>query len=71
MITELKHQLTLDQRRTLLFLTGNQRIVSSSDCTKEDLWNIHEFFGWNKPNSPKILKLIIKRDETITKVVCK
>lgn len=68
MIIEIKHQLSDEQRRTLLFLTGCNRVLDSRELSKDELWNLHEFFGWNKPNRPQILRLIIKRDVTITKV---
>ena len=69
MIVEIKHQLDIEQRRTLLFLTGYHRILNRSELSEDEIWNIQEFFGWNKPNRPKIIKLIIKRDVTITKVL--
>lgn len=68
MIVEIKHQLDDEQRRTLLFLTGYQRILDSRDLSKDEIWNLQEFFGWNKPNRPQILRLIIRKSETITKV---
>ena len=68
-ITEINHQLTEDQRNTLLFLTGGNKVLKKDELSKEELWNIQEFFGYNRPGAPKILKLIIKRNVVITKVI--
>jgi len=69
MITEIKHTLTDDERNTLLFLTGGLRIIDSRDLSKEELWNIKEFFGYNRQNPTKLLRTIIKRDCVITKIM--
>lgn len=67
MIHEIAHELTPDERNTLLFLTGGMKIIKSSEISKEDLWNLKEFFGYNR-KPKKLLKTIIFRDKVITKV---
>lgn len=70
MITEIKYELTTDQRNTLLFLTGGLKVIDSRDISKDELWNLKEFFGYNRQNPTKLLRVIIKKDVTITKI-CK
>lgn len=67
-IYEITHTLSEDERNTLLFLTGKMRIIKCNELTDNDLWNLKEFFGYNKPNSPALLKVIIFRDKVITKL---
>lgn len=68
MIVEINHELTPDQRNTLLFLTGGLKVIDSRDISKDELWNLKEFFGYNRSNT-KLLRVIIKKDITITKIV--
>ncbi len=68
MIFENIHYLTDDQRNTLLFLTGGLRIIDSREISKEELWNLREFFGWNSRPELKLLRVIIKKDCVITKL---
>lgn len=68
MITEIKHELTPDQRNTLLFLTGGLKVIDSRDISEDELWNLKEFFGYNRQNTTKLLRVIIKKDVTITKI---
>lgn len=67
MITEIKHELTPDQRNTLLFLTGGLKIIDRRDISKDELWNLKEFFGYNRSKTD-LLRVIIKKDITITKI---
>lgn len=67
MIYEIEHKLTDDERKTLLFLTGGLKLIKSSEITKEDLWNLQEFFGYNGTNK-HIIKTIIFKDKVITKI---
>lgn len=66
-IYEIEHKLTDDERNTLLFLTGGLKLLTSKDCTKEDTWNLQEFFGYNHTNK-HIIKIIIFRDKVVTKI---
>lgn len=66
-IYEIEHKLTDDERNTLLFLTGGLKLIKSKDCTKEDIWNLQEFFGYNHTNK-HIIKTIIFKDKVITKI---
>lgn len=68
MIFEEVHQLTSDERNTLLFLTGGLRIIDSRNISKDELWNLKEFFGWNNRPDLELLKTIIKKDCVITKL---
>lgn len=70
MITEITHDLTPDQRNTLLFLTGGLRVIDSRDISPDELWNLKEFFGWNRRTDIELLRTIIKKDCVITKI-CK
>lgn len=70
MITEITHNLTPDQRNTLLFLTGGLRVIDSRDISPDELWNLKEFFGWNRRSDIELLRTIIKKDCVITKI-CK
>lgn len=69
MIVEINHELTPDQRNTLLFLTGGLKVIDSRDISEGELWNLKEFFGYNR-NPTTLLRVIIKKDITITKI-CK
>ena len=62
------HYLTDDERNTLLFLTGGLRVIDSREISKEELWNLREFFGWNSRPELKLLRVIIKKDCVITKL---
>ena len=55
MIFENIHYLTDDERNTLLFLTGGLRVIDSREISKEELWNLREFFGWNSRPELKLL----------------
>jgi hypothetical protein len=66
-IYEIEHKLTDDDRNTLLFLTGGLKLIKSKDCTKEEIWNLQEFFGFNHTNK-HIIKIIIFRDKVVTKI---
>lgn len=68
MITEITHDLTPDQRNTLLFLTGGLRVIDSRDISSDELWNLKEFFGWNRRTDIELLRTIIKKDCVITKI---
>lgn len=68
MITEISHKLTEDERNTLLFLTGNIKVFNVKDLDENSRWNINEYFGYNRVTNQKLLKVIIKRDEVITKM---
>ena len=70
MITEITHNLTSDQRNTLLFLTGGLKVIDSRDISEDELWNLKEFFGWNRRTDIELLRTIIKKDCVITKI-CK
>lgn len=68
MITEINHKLTQDERNDLLFLTGGLKVFSTKDLDENSRWNINEYFGYNRNKSVKLLKVIIKREEVITKI---
>lgn len=68
MITEITHKLSEDQRNTLLFLTGGHKVFNTKDLDINSRWNVNEFFGYNRVTNQKLLKVIIKRDEVITKM---
>ena len=68
MITEITHKLTDDQRHDLLFLTGGMRVFKLKDLDDNSRWNINEYFGMNFDKTRKLLKVIIKKDEVITKM---
>lgn len=68
MIYEKNYNLTDDERCTLLFLTGNLRVFSYKDVSKPEMNNIYTFFGINQKYT-KILKVIIKRDTVILKLL--
>lgn len=68
MITEISHKLTQDERNDLLFLTGGLKVFSTKDLDENSRWNINEYFGYNRNKSVKLLKVIIKREEVITKI---
>ena len=68
MITEISHKLTQDERNDLLFLTGGLKVFNTKDLDENSRWNINEYFGYNRSNSAKLLKVIIKREEVITKI---
>lgn len=66
-IYEIEHTLDAEERRTLLFLTGGIKLIKSSEISSDELWNLQEFFGYNKTNK-HILKTIIFRDKVVTKI---
>lgn len=66
-IYEIEHKLTDDERNTLLFLTGGLRLLKSDELSKDELWNLQEFFGYNNSNKV-LLKTIIFKDKVITKI---
>lgn len=68
MITEISHKLTQDERNDLLFLTGGLKVFSTKNLDENSRWNINEYFGYNRNKSVKLLKVIIKREEVITKI---
>lgn len=68
MITEISHKLTQDERNDLLFLTGGLKVFNTKDLDENSRWNINEYFGYNRNKSAKLLKVIIKREEVITKI---
>lgn len=68
MITEINHELTQDQRNTLLFLTGGNKVLKKEELSPDELRNLQEFFGYNGKGKPNLLRLIIKKDVVITKV---
>lgn len=68
MITEISHKLTQDERNDLLFLTGGLKVFNTKDLDENSRWNVNEYFGYNRNNSAKLLKVIIKREEVITKI---
>ena len=68
MITEISHKLTQDERNDLLFLTGGLKVFNTKDLDENSRWNINEYFGYNQNKSVKLLKVIIKREEVITKI---
>lgn len=66
-VYEIEHTLDVEERRTLLFLTGGMKLIKSSEISSNELWNLQEFFGYNKTNK-RILKTIIFRDKVVTKI---
>lgn len=66
-VYEIEHTLDVEERRTLLFLTGGMKLIKSSEISSNELWNLQEFFGYNKTNK-RILKTIIFKDKVVTKI---
>lgn len=68
MIYEVEHQLTRDERNTLLFLTGGLRLLKCNELSDDEVWNLKEFFGYNRPVDRKLLRVIIFKDKVVTKL---
>ena len=45
MIYERELKLSEDERNTLLFLTSGLKVIKVQELTKEDLWNLKQYFG--------------------------
>lgn len=67
MIYERDYELNRDERNTLLFLTGGNKLLKRDELSKEELWNLNQFFGCKKEIEGSILKVIIFRDKVTVK----
>ena len=66
-IFEIEHNLTSDERETLLFLTGGLKCFKISDLDESSAGNIRRFFDLK---NRELLKVIIFKDKVVTKVRC-
>lgn len=67
MIYERDYELNSDERNTLLFLTGGNKLLKRDELSKEELWNLNQFFGCKKEIEGSILKVIIFKDKVTVK----
>lgn len=67
MIYERDYELNSDERNTLLFLTGGNKLLKRAELSKEELWNLNQFFGCKKEIEGSILKVIIFKDKVTVK----
>ena len=68
MIYERELKLSADERNTLLFLTSGLKLIKVQDITKEDLWNLNQYFGGEIPKNDKLIKVIIFRDKVVLRL---
>lgn len=61
-------ELTTEERKTLLFLTGNNRIIKRNELSKEEIYNINTFFGKEIHQCEEFLKVIIFKDKVTLKL---
>lgn len=61
-------ELTTEERKTLLFLTGNNRIIKRNELSKEEIYNINTFFGKEIHHCEEFLKVIIFKDKVTLKL---
>ena len=68
MIYERELKLSEDERNTLLFLTSGLKVIKVQDITKEDLWNLKQYFGSEIKSNEELLKVIVFKDRVVTKL---
>lgn len=68
MIYELEHELSTEERKDLLFLTGGLKCFKLDELDENSRHNINEYFGYNKDKSAELLKVIIFKDKVVTKL---
>lgn len=68
MIYEKELTLTKDEKNTLLFLTSGMKLIKTKEITKEDLWNLKQYFGEEIPKNDKLIKVIIFRDKVVLRL---
>lgn len=61
-------ELTTEERKLLLFLTGNNRIIKRNELSKEEIYNINTFFGKEIHYCEEFLKVIIFKDKVTLKL---
>ena len=67
MIYERDYELSKDERCTLLFLTGNNKLLRRSELDESEIWNLNQFFGCKDEVEGRILKVIIFKDKVTVK----
>lgn len=67
MIYERDYELSKDERNTLLFLTGGNKLLKRDELSKEEIWNLDQFFGCKKEIEGSILKVIVFKDKVTVK----
>ena len=68
MIYERELKLSEDERNTLLFLTSGLKVIKVQDITKEDLWNLKQYFGSEIKSNEELLKVIVFKDRVVIKL---
>ena len=68
MIYERELKLSEDERNTLLFLTSGLKVIKVQELTKEDLWNLKQFFGKEIKSNEELLKVIVFKDRVVIKL---
>lgn len=68
MIYERELKLSEDERNTLLFLTSGLKVIKVQDITKEDLWNLKQYFGQEIKSNEDLLKVIVFKDRVVIKL---
>lgn len=68
MIYERELKLSEDERNTLLFLTSGLKVIKVQDITKEDLWNLKQYFGSEIKSNEELLKVIVFKDKVVIKL---
>ena len=68
MIYERELKLSEDERNTLLFLTSGLKVIKVQELTKEDLWNLKQYFGSEIKSNEELLKVIVFKDRVIIKL---
>ena len=68
MIYERELKLSEDERNTLLFLTSGLKVIKVQELTKEDLWNLKQYFGSEIKSNEELLKVIVFKDRVVIKL---
>ena len=68
MIYERELKLSEDERNTLLFLTSGLKVIKVQELTKEDLWNLKQYFGLEIKSNEELLKVIVFKDRVVIKL---
>lgn len=68
MIYERELKLSEDERNTLLFLTSGLKVIKVQELTKEDLWNLKQYFGQEIKSNEDLLKVIVFKDRVVIKL---
>lgn len=67
-IYERELKLSEDERNTLLFLTSGLKVIKVQELTKEDLWNLKQYFGSEIKVNEDLLKVIVFKDRVVIKL---